>query len=272
MLGNNLIGGWAHARDLIYASQLFKAYNTEKKVFETLMLAEAVGINTINLISNQLPLIKSYKKIYGSNGLHTMVQVGAGHGDTKDKVIEDIDRAIDLGADIIQIWGVAADMMARFNKIDELYKCVEHAKNQGYITGIGAHDIHTFLAYDTIGIDPDFYFKTLHHDNYRSAIPKEDRVPFEVVGAKSNRNPYYDNMWCLFPEKTIEYINKVKKPVIAYKVLAAGSIKPEEGFKYAFDNGADYICVGMFDFQIVEDANITIKCIDKAKNRKRPWY
>ena len=47
--GGNLIGGWAHARDLIYASSLFKAYNTEKKVYETLMLAEQAGINTINI-------------------------------------------------------------------------------------------------------------------------------------------------------------------------------------------------------------------------------
>jgi hypothetical protein len=47
--GGNLIGGWAHARDLIYASSLFKAYNTEKKVYETLMLAEQAGISTINI-------------------------------------------------------------------------------------------------------------------------------------------------------------------------------------------------------------------------------
>jgi uncharacterized membrane protein YphA (DoxX/SURF4 family) len=38
IMGGNLIGGWAHARDLIYASSLFRAYNTERKVYETLML------------------------------------------------------------------------------------------------------------------------------------------------------------------------------------------------------------------------------------------
>ena len=37
ILGGNLIGGWAHSRDLIYVSSLFKAYNTKEKVFETLM-------------------------------------------------------------------------------------------------------------------------------------------------------------------------------------------------------------------------------------------
>ncbi len=46
-IGGNLIGGWAHSRDLMYASKLFTSYNTEAKVFETLELAQACGINTI---------------------------------------------------------------------------------------------------------------------------------------------------------------------------------------------------------------------------------
>ena len=48
-IGGNLIGGWAHSRDLMYASKLFTSYNTEAKIFETLELAQACGINTIQL-------------------------------------------------------------------------------------------------------------------------------------------------------------------------------------------------------------------------------
>ena len=48
-LGGNLIGGWAHSRDLMYASKLFTSYNTEAKIFETLELAQACGINTIQI-------------------------------------------------------------------------------------------------------------------------------------------------------------------------------------------------------------------------------
>ena len=48
-IGGNLIGGWAHSRDLMYASKLFTSYNTEAKVFETLELAQACGINTIQI-------------------------------------------------------------------------------------------------------------------------------------------------------------------------------------------------------------------------------
>jgi len=83
--------------------------------------------------------------------------------------------------------------------------------------------------------------------------------------------PGHDNMWCVQPKKTIEFMNKVKKPWIAYKVLAAGAIHPEVGFPYAFENGADFICVGMYDFQIVEDVNLAVDVLSGDLERERPW-
>ncbi len=54
------------------------------------------------------------------------------------------------------------------------------------------------------------------------------------------------------------------------RLLAAGAIHPEEGFKYAFESGADFICVGMFDFLVAEDA-LTVKKTLDGLNRSRPW-
>jgi hypothetical protein len=65
-------------------------------------------------------------------------------------------------------------------------------------------------------------------------------------------------------------MSRLEEPWIAFKTLAAGALKPENGFKYAFDNGADFICVGMYDFQIVEDVNIALDCLAKV-SRTRPW-
>ncbi len=47
ILGGNLLSGWAHSRDLIYVSQLVKAYHQKDKIFATLLLAEKCGINTL---------------------------------------------------------------------------------------------------------------------------------------------------------------------------------------------------------------------------------
>ncbi|MFA6129284.1 MAG: DoxX family membrane protein, partial [Bacteroidales bacterium] len=47
IMGGNLIGGWAHSRDLIYVSKLVKAYHTDERVMNTLQIAEQCGINAI---------------------------------------------------------------------------------------------------------------------------------------------------------------------------------------------------------------------------------
>ena len=75
VLGSNLIGGYAHSRDLLYVPSLFKAYNTEKKIYETLILAENAGINTINIDFGSNELMAKYKKMTGSK-IKVISQVG----------------------------------------------------------------------------------------------------------------------------------------------------------------------------------------------------
>ena len=269
VLGGNLIGGWAHSRDLIYVPSLFKAYNTEMKVYETLMLAENAGINTINLGFPSNPLIAKYKKLTGSK-IKVISQVGPNM--EKNDYYDFINQAIDYGVDIIQVQGNWCDWLVRDKKIDVIQKMLDHIKKQGFTAGLGAHTVDSLMACEEAGIIPDYYMQTMHHDNYWSAHPRENRVAFEVDGDKSlDHNRFHDNLFCLFPDKTVQFVNSTKVPVMGFKVLAAGALEPKDGFKWAFDNGADFICVGMFDFQIVEDVNIAMETI-KNVARARPWY
>ena len=61
----------------------------------------------------------------------------------------------------------------------------------------------------------------------------------------------------------------VEKPWIAFKVMAAGAIPPKDAFRYAFDNGADHILAGMFDFEIAEDVELAKAAIAGAAKRRR---
>jgi uncharacterized membrane protein YphA (DoxX/SURF4 family)/phosphoheptose isomerase len=270
IMGGNLIGGWAHARDLIYAGSLFKAYNTEKKIYETLMLCEQAGINCINIGFPTIQVMAKYKKLTGSK-IKVITQVGL-QENSKD-IYEDVSVAIDNGMDIIQLQGNWCDWLVRDGRLEVIDKLMGRIRSQGIMAGMGAHTIDSFLICEENGIIPDYYMKTMHHDNYWSAHPRENRRPFEVDGEQSNdHNMFHDNCFCPFPDRTIEFVNRTKVPVMGFKVLAAGAIQPSDGFRWAFENGADFICVGMFDFQVVDDVNICIETLQKLENRQRGWY
>ena len=270
VLGGNLIGGWAHSRDLIYVPSLFKAYNTEKKIYETLILAEKAGINTINIGFPTNALISKYKRMTGSK-ITVISQVAPNM--EKGDYFEQINQAIDFGADILQVQGNWCDWLVRDQKTEVIEMMLDKIRKQDYTAGLAAHTIDSLIACEEKGIIPDYYMKTMHHDNYWSAHPRENRMPFEVDGTKfRDHNKFHDNLFCLFPERTAEFVNHSKVPVMGFKVLAAGAIEPKDGFKWAFENGADFICVGMFDFQIVNDVNICINTLGSLENRKRKIY
>jgi hypothetical protein len=255
--GGNLIGGWAHSRDLIYVSKLFKAYNTDEKVLDTLELCEQNGVNTIltNPISGGQ--INKYWRERGGS-IQWLSEV---HPTPQDPEAG-VSTAVNSGASMAYIQGNVGDRLVRDGHMETIAKTMEAIKRQGVPAGMGAHSLKTIIECEKAGVGAEFYVKTLHSNNYWSARRPDQNQ--EVVD-----NPA-DNYWCMDPEQTIEFMKTVEKPWIAFKVLAAGAIKPEEGFKYAFENGADIICVGMFDFQVADDAAIVKKTLD-GLNRSRPW-
>ena len=268
LLGGNLIGGWAHARDLIYVSQLFKAYNTEEKVFETLRIAQECGINTIQVDPRAWDAVLKYRQQGGK------MQIMACFGPQADKVKmgDEIKRLVDQGAELLYTHGQVADEHVMNGQLDVLGMAIDLVKAEGVPAGIGGHALETPTACEKAGLGADYYVKTFHMDRYWSATPEDHRQAW-CWYKKSGivHDEFHDNMWCLDPEKTADFMKTIDKPWVAFKVLAAGAIHPQMGFSYAFRNGADFVIAGMFDFQVEQDAQIAIQSVAKSRNRARPW-
>ena len=260
--GGNLISGWAHSRDLHYVPGLMRAYNTPAKVLDTLELMESFGVNAIvaDPRKNVMEVFARYWKERGGR----MQWIAEGHPDLDDWKTN-IKQSIDFGAKAVYVQGVIGDKWLNAGRVDLLGQCVEFIKSQGVPGGVGAHKLEVIMEAEKRKFGADFYVKTLHHGNYWS----RQRQPTEPDVVESTT----DNYWDMDPERTIRFMSEVEKPWIAFKVLAAGAIRPESGFRYALENGADFLCVGMFDFQV--EANVKLAqplLTDRTiQNRNRAW-
>lgn len=250
--GGNLISGFAHSRDLIYVSPLLKHYFTDEKVFETLALCEAQGINTaiLRVDDDTLRIIRAHWKERGGR-MQWIAQCKI----TEQDPVGDLKVAIDAGASAVYVHGGVSDSLVEQGRVDLLGQALAFGRKQGVPSGIAGHAIAVPKACEKAGLKPDFYMKTFNSKKYWSAGP----------------TPRLDSVWEETPQETAALMQELNRPWIAYKVLGAGAIHPREGFRYAFENGADFVCVGMFDFQVAEDAQIARAAIAAAKLRDRPW-
>jgi hypothetical protein len=250
--GGNLTSGFAHSRDLIYVSSLLKNYFTDEKVFATWKKCEENGINTaiLRVDDNVARLITEYWHGVGGS-MQWIAQCTLPKDDWKSAIL----KAVDKGAHAAFIHGGVADAYVKEKRFDELAKAIDLIRQNKLPAGIGAHMVEVPMALTKQQIGVDFWMKTFNEKKYWSAgpMPRNDSV-FEET-----------------PEKTRDFMRTIDKPWIAYKVLGAGAIRPDEGFRYAFANGADFLCVGMFDFQVDEDARIARGILAADLPRQRSW-
>ncbi|HLA40328.1 MAG TPA: hypothetical protein VJ417_10035 [Candidatus Glassbacteria bacterium] len=238
--GGNLFSGFAHSRELIYVSSLMTHYFTDEKIMETLALCEENGINTAILRCDEhiVQVLTRYRKEMGGK-----IQWIAQTYPSEKDLTSNIQLAVDNGAVGAFPQGGIGDTFYKDGKFDLLAKSISFIKQNGLVAGVGSHDLSVTKMAEKEQIGCDFYFKTFNNEDYNSE-------PVADISA---------------------WFKSINKPWIAYKILGAGLKEPNMGFRRAFSLGADFINVGMFDFQVHEDAATARDILTKNLERERPW-
>jgi hypothetical protein len=260
MMGGNLIAGWSHSRDLPYVSTLMRRYNCPAKIRETLELGETHGITAVNTwVMDDNSQIFEHWKCGGKMKWFAQVRLDAAGG------FSQIQKAIDQGATGIHLTGDAAESLIAQGKFEKVGETVEFIKAHQRIAGVAAHDLQVVIECEKAKLDVDFYQKTLHTHEYYTAPRPDETGPLGT----------HDNSWCKDPQAVVNFMATVKKPWIAFKILAAGALHPRAAFPYAFKSGADFILVGMFDWQVEEDVKMARRVIGIVgapdSKRTRAW-
>jgi len=239
--GGNLFSGFAHSGELLYVHSLLQHYFTDEKILDTLQLCEESGINTTILRTDEqiVRILRRYRTERRGK-IQWIAQTYPEPANLRDN----IKLAIDNGAaGAYCMGGVADDTFVKAGKADLLGEVVSFIKQNGLAAGVGSHSMETAIIAEQQKFDPDFYFKTFNSAGY-----------------------------CTQDTRDVAALMKtIRKPWIAFKVLGAGRVLPNDGFDLAFKNGADFINVGMYDFQVASNVSLVCEIVKRHERRDRTW-
>jgi hypothetical protein len=235
ILGTNPFFGFAHqSGDL---GEQMREYYTDQRIMAVMDQAAELGITAV-----AGPPYEQWIRLYNQyleNGGKLRIWISQ-PDDKPPKMTKAIDDSVKKGAKAIFIQGMRIDEQFREGKLDVIREWLEQVKDSGLPVGMASHRPDVHLAAEEKNFPTDFYFQCFFqadHDDYRD----EDR------------------------DKAIATIRKIEKPVVGYKILAAGRIPAREGFSFAFKHirPKDGVCVGMFPKvkpdMIEEDVGLTRK-------------
>ncbi|MGD0226589.1 MAG: hypothetical protein ABSF71_30040 [Terriglobia bacterium] len=204
-------------------------------------MCEEGGINTTILRTDEqiVRVINRYRKERGGK-LQWIAQTYPEPDNLKDN----IKLAIDNGAVAAFCMGQHADeVFVKPGKAELIGAVVSFIKQNGLVAGVGSHSMELPIISEQQKFEPDFYFKTFNSAGYYTQDTRDVAALMKTI----------------------------RKPWIAFKVLGAGRVLPKDGFDLAFKSGADFINVGMYDFQVESDVSLVRDVVKRHAQRDRPW-
>ncbi|HSA96672.1 MAG TPA: hypothetical protein VLJ16_11505 [Acidobacteriota bacterium] len=219
ILGSNPFWGYSHKSAQL--DEEMRRHHTDERIVQILDEAASCGVTAV-----ASPPEERWRKIwtrYAAGGGRLKSWIAQCHGDP-GQMLAEIDRSVAAGAAAVFIQGARVEEQFGKGNFDVLRRWIEHIKEAGLPAGAAAHwpEIHPEL--ERRGFPTDFYYQCMYNASKTSDYSAAER------------------------EKAAATIAGLKKPVIAYKILAAGRLSAAQGFEYAFNRlqRKDGVCVGIY--------------------------
>jgi hypothetical protein len=245
IVGDNPQTGHSYIEDRINGEEM-KAFYTPEKVLETLFVIEDAGYNTIMPLATpeNLEILKKFRKLGGK--LKIIFQPYA-----LEPLAENLPKMLELEPLAVYHQGTTTDYLTETGDLATLFANFELLKNSGVKFGIATHVPETVLRAEKEGWGADFYTFCM----YNARRGRRGEMSGFITGrTKAGLIFYPEDRFTAY-----KVVQQVKKPFIAYKILAGGQIfsghRPEEYpavaekfIRETYENikPGDVTCVGVF--------------------------
>ena len=227
IIGGNPFSGFSH-QGLDRDTEMRRYYTTDR-IKKTLAQAEEVGINSF-IGRGDNHVIRMLLEYADEGGQIQWIAQTTPELRTSESAI---DRALRGGASACYIHGGHTDNLLAQGRLDDLAADMEHIRKAGLPAGIAGHDPRVFEWADA-NLDLDFYACCYYNPSSRA-----ERSEHVAGGKEWFRQEDRDRM--------VELIQTLSRPVIHYKIMAAGRTDPAEAFAFTARHlrPQDGICVGV---------------------------
>jgi hypothetical protein len=255
ILGGNPFSGYSHQGESL--SLEMKKYYTVSRIKETLREAEKLGINTL-IARTDNHIIRMLLEYWEEGGTIQWIAQTAAELETINRGEK---RAVEGGAKACFIHGGQMDSLLEKNQIDMVTTAIAEIRNAGLLAGVAGHDPDVFKWIENT-LDVNFYMCSYYNPSKRS---KQG----EYVNKDNSIYSVYDR------NAMVEQIKSLSKPVIHYKVLAAGRIDPKDAFTFVARHlrSNDAVCIGVYtkinSHMIEEDVQLLMQCLGTQRENIR---
>ena len=219
ILGSNPFWGYSHKSKAL--DEEMKRFHTDERIMQILDEAAECGVTTLASPPDER-WVRLWAR-YLDRGGRLKIWISQCHGNP-DQMLSEIDRSVKAGAKAIFIQGARVEEQYNAGQLDTLRSWVERIKDAGLPAGCAAHDPAIHPELERRKFPTDFYYQCFYYVSRSEDYPAAER------------------------ERAVATVLKIDKPVIAYKILAAGRLPASEGFEYAFNHirRKDGVCVGIY--------------------------